>query len=227
VGALRVLSQDLDSISDAISLGDKKGNNASINPLTSALFVEIKNPVSAVQILNPVTSLSAYVLNPVKAVSIIPTNPSIIRTFNNFNNGGAFSVGGTEVPVLAVRIKPNSGSTGYIEDYELLASAAGGQNTTILGYTWYYQPTAIGGSYTWNTLVNSNLQYTQLNSNTFSGGIPVHSGAIVSANASNESDIGFISLSGSPTPDVFLLSMKRLDSSSSTTFWYAVDFAQD
>jgi hypothetical protein len=57
-GAIRVLSQDLDSDIDDITIGDKKGNFASVNAATSALNVFTVNGISAVSITNQITSVS-------------------------------------------------------------------------------------------------------------------------------------------------------------------------
>lgn len=80
--ALRVLTQELDPISDTISLGDKNGNNVTVNPATSSLNVHLTNTVNvtgSVSITNPVTSVSITnqltgitVLNPVNTVYSLP-----------------------------------------------------------------------------------------------------------------------------------------------------------
>jgi hypothetical protein len=43
-GALRVINQDLESSEDDVTIGDREGNFASINPSLSALNVYITNP---------------------------------------------------------------------------------------------------------------------------------------------------------------------------------------
>lgn len=65
VGALRVLSQDLESTVDDITIGDRNGNFAYVtasalnvfntNPISS---ITVNNPITAVQVLNPVTSFT-------------------------------------------------------------------------------------------------------------------------------------------------------------------------
>lgn len=56
-GALRVLSQDLESDVDTVSLGDMENNKVGINVPLSALNVYISNQPS-VTVLNPITSVS-------------------------------------------------------------------------------------------------------------------------------------------------------------------------
>ena len=67
-GALRVLSQDLDSNIDDITIGDKNNNFAAVNASLSALRVFVANPVSAVSVTNQLTGIT--VLNPVTAVGV-------------------------------------------------------------------------------------------------------------------------------------------------------------
>jgi hypothetical protein len=82
LGAIRVLSQDLEPIHDTISIGDTNGKYAFItnsalnifntNPVTA---VQITNPVTAVQILNSLTNLSAFITNPSLEISNDIGNP--------------------------------------------------------------------------------------------------------------------------------------------------------
>jgi hypothetical protein len=66
LGALRVLSQDLESNLDDISIGDKNGKNfASIYAPTSSLNVNVTNPVSSFFLVNSSIEISNDVGNPV------------------------------------------------------------------------------------------------------------------------------------------------------------------
>jgi len=70
--ALRVLTQELDPISDTISLGDKNGNNVTVNSATSSLNVHLTNTVNvtgSVSVTNQLTGIT--VLNPVTSVSVM------------------------------------------------------------------------------------------------------------------------------------------------------------
>ncbi len=70
--ALRVLTQELDPISDTISIGDKNGNNVTVNSTTSSLNVHLTNTVNvsgSVSLTNQLTGIT--VLNPVTSVSVM------------------------------------------------------------------------------------------------------------------------------------------------------------
>jgi hypothetical protein len=59
-GALRVISQDLESTEDDVTVGDRLGNFAAIHQPSSALKVYTTNPVSTVNILMKETQLDAF-----------------------------------------------------------------------------------------------------------------------------------------------------------------------
>jgi hypothetical protein len=101
-GALRVLSQDLESSIDDVTIGDKNGINfARINAANSALNVFTTNGISAVSITNPVTSvnvkslvtnwdvLSAAINN--STYTTLPSNPANEITILN-NTGGTMYI---------------------------------------------------------------------------------------------------------------------------------------
>jgi hypothetical protein len=80
LGALRVISQDLESTEDDVTIGDRLGNFASVYAPLSALKVYNTNPISSVDITNIVTvkasntfpiSGSVTVLNPVTSISVL------------------------------------------------------------------------------------------------------------------------------------------------------------
>lgn len=69
--ALKVLTQDLESSVDDVTIGDKAGNFAAVNKSLSALRIFEVAPVTAVSILNTVPiSGSVSITNPTTAVSI-------------------------------------------------------------------------------------------------------------------------------------------------------------
>jgi hypothetical protein len=78
-GAMRVLSQDLDSNIDDVTIGDKAGNFAAVNAPLSALRVFVVNSVSAVSVTNQLTGIT--VLNPVSSFSV--TNQLTAVTVSN------------------------------------------------------------------------------------------------------------------------------------------------
>ena len=101
LNALRVISQDLESSVDDITIGDKSGNFATVNAATSALNVRIvnsntigvsgsltvTNPVTSVTLLNPVTSVNAVVTNTVgvSAINLPVTVTNTIETVTTTN----------------------------------------------------------------------------------------------------------------------------------------------
>lgn len=78
LGALRVLSQDLESDLDDISIGDKGGKNfASIYAPTSSLNVNVTNPVSSFFLVNSSIEIANDIGNPlpVNVTNTILTEP--------------------------------------------------------------------------------------------------------------------------------------------------------
>jgi hypothetical protein len=73
-GAVRVLTQDLDSNVDDITIGDKNSNFASINAATSALNVFTVNGISAVTVNNLNTYISALTSTIATAANQVITN---------------------------------------------------------------------------------------------------------------------------------------------------------
>jgi hypothetical protein len=93
LGALRVISQDLESTEDDVTIGDRNGNFASVYAPLSALRVYNTNPVSSVDVTNIVSvkssntfpiSGSVTVLNPITSVNVLnfPTQLSSVSITN-------------------------------------------------------------------------------------------------------------------------------------------------
>jgi hypothetical protein len=93
IGALRVISQDLESSEDDVTIGDRLGNFASVYAPLSALKVYNTNPISSVDITNIVTvkasntfpiSGSVTILNPITSVNVLnfPTQLSSVSITN-------------------------------------------------------------------------------------------------------------------------------------------------
>jgi len=76
LGAMRVLSQDLEPVHDTISIGDTHGNLAYVT--NSALNVFNTNPVSSITVKNPITAVQ--ILNPVSAFSLTNQITSVFVT---------------------------------------------------------------------------------------------------------------------------------------------------
>ena len=93
LGALRVISQDLESTEDDVTIGDRLGNFASVYAPLSALRIYNTNPISSVDVTNIVSvkasntfpiSGSITVLNPVTSVNVsnFPTQLSSVSVLN-------------------------------------------------------------------------------------------------------------------------------------------------
>jgi hypothetical protein len=80
-GALRVISQDLESTEDDVTIGDRLGNFAAIHSTLSALKVYNTNPISSVDITN-IVSIKASTTLPISG-SVTILNP--ITSFNVLN----------------------------------------------------------------------------------------------------------------------------------------------
>jgi hypothetical protein len=101
LNALRVLSQNLESNVDDITIGDKLGRFATVDAATSALNVRIvnsntigvsgsltvTNPVTSITVTNPVTSVNAVVTNTVgvSAINLPVTITNTIETVTTTN----------------------------------------------------------------------------------------------------------------------------------------------
>jgi hypothetical protein len=79
-GALRVLTQDFDSIHDSVSIGDKKGNNVIANPSLSALYVYVANTSLSATLLNSSIEISNDIGNPVPVSGTVTITNSISTT---------------------------------------------------------------------------------------------------------------------------------------------------
>jgi hypothetical protein len=171
-GALRVLTQDLDSVHDSISIGDPSGDFAYIT--NSALNVFTTNAISAVSVTNFPTQLTAVsvtnqltgitVLNPVTAVSV--TNPvtgitvlNPVSSFSLTNQITAVSVTNqlTGITVLnpITEVTVNNLST-YIGGLTSVIATASNQVTTnsLLNSLTANGATSVNQNTT-NTLLNS------------------------------------------------------------------------
>jgi hypothetical protein len=77
LGALRVLSQDLEPVHDTVSIGDINGNNVKVNSSLSALNVYVTNPVTSFTLLNTSIEIANDIGNavPVNITNSIQTTP--------------------------------------------------------------------------------------------------------------------------------------------------------
>ena len=128
------------------------------------------------------------------------------------------------IPMFAVRVKPGSGVTGRIGEYELGNNNA---NQSTIGYIWYEGATITGAAYSWVDIGTSGLQYAVFTdaygSNTpngITGGVTRHSGIIIGKNSSAETEIGEIPLTdGGPA---LTITVQRMDNGTKIDLWFAV-----
>jgi hypothetical protein len=101
-GAIRVLTQDFDSNVDDITIGDKNGNFASVNPSVSALNVFVTNSVSAVSITNLHSVFDAVTANQASQITLAnaltaKSNASVVTNWDVLSSA-AVSASFTQLP---------------------------------------------------------------------------------------------------------------------------------
>jgi hypothetical protein len=109
LGALRVLSQDLDSVHDSITIGDPTGNFAYVT--SSALNVFTTNGISAVSVTNFPTQLTAV------SVTNFPTRLAVTNwdVLSADVNSSTYTTLPSN-PANEITILNNTGSTIYIKN---------------------------------------------------------------------------------------------------------------
>jgi hypothetical protein len=209
VGALRVLSQDLEPVHDTVSLGDVNENRVTVNSSLSALNVNVAGG----------------------SVSLAETEGEVY-SFNNHSTNlhRGFTLNSDAMtPVLSIQTRPGFTEEDLSEiiEYELCNNNA--SSSTII-YEWYEGNVSISGPSlpAWINL-GDRLRYriyTDWNGNqtghTFSsnGAALRHSGIIIGKNSSD--DEGPCELYGGNNPNMLTLCMKRVDSSTKLDLWFAV-----
>lgn len=201
------------------------GTNPTLSNIFTAVCAVDLNTFDTVTAVNMFNQNFNTAITQLTSVSIA-NEPETLLSFNNFdiNSARGFTVSDTKIPVLAVRVKPNTTRNIRIDGYEIVNTTTG----TAFGYTWYESPSAIGGAFTWND-INSVAQYAIFTDdygsnvpNTFSGGIKRHSGIISGRNSGSEDEMSVVALSGGANPNVMLLAAQRLDAGANNDFWFAV-----
>jgi hypothetical protein len=201
--------------------GNIAGITANVN-IGTMPEVEIKNDAgNAIPVTGNVniTNITAI------PVVITPETPTYFQ-FNNFgvNSNRGWTMQDSRIPMFAVRVKPGSGATGRIGEYELGNNNA---NQSTIGYIWYQGATITGAAYSWVDIGTSGLQYAVFTdaygSNTpngITGGVTRHSGIIIGKNSSAETEIGAITLTdGGPA---LTITVQRMDNGTKIDLWFAV-----
>jgi len=127
-GAVRVLTQDLESTVDNIAIGDVNDNQAIVNPTFSALNVFAVNGISAVSVTNFPTQLTAVsvtnqltgttILNPVTSVSVTNLPATTVTNWDVLSaaiNASTYTTLPSN-PANEITILNNTGGTMYIKN---------------------------------------------------------------------------------------------------------------
>jgi hypothetical protein len=201
--------------------GNIAGITANVN-IGTMPEVEIKNDAGNAI---PVTG-NVNVTNITAIPVVITPETGTYFQFNNFgvNSNRGWTMQNTQIPMFAVRVKPGSGATGRIGEYELGNNNA---NQSTIGYIWYEGATITGAAYSWVDIGTSGLQYAiftdAYGSNTpngITGGVSRHSGIIIGKNSSAETEIGAILLTdGGPALSI---AVQRMDNATKIDLWFAV-----
>lgn len=208
MGALRVLSQDLEPVHDTVSLGDINENRVTVNSTLSALNVNIAGG----------------------AVMIEEEDASLF-SFNNHSttlHKGFTLNSDTMTPVMSIQMRPGFTEQDLAEIAEYEIGNNNAASSTII-YEWYEGNVNVTGPTlpAWTNLGNKLRYriYTDWNNSqtghTFSpnGAIMRHSGIIIGKNTSD--DEGPCELYGGTNPNMLTLCMKRVDSATKLDLWFA------
>ena len=208
IGALRVLSQDLEPVHDTISLADINENKVTVNASLSALNVNIAG--------------GSVTLNEKEGSTF---------SFNNHNttlHKGFTLNPDTMTPVMSISMRPGFTDQDLAEILEYELGNNNAASSTII-YEWYEGDVGISGPTlpSWINLGNK-LKYRVYtdwgNGNTghtftANGAIMRHSGIIIGKNSSD--DEGPCELRGGASPNILTLCMKRVDASTKLDLWFA------
>jgi len=171
-----------------------------------------------------------YFVNVVNETPIVVDVKKIVTGFYSFNNFGVanhrgWTMSDTEIPMFAVRVKPGSGKTFRLINYDIGNNNAA-QST--IGYAWYNAPTITGPAYSWVEIGSTGIEHAVFSdcygSNTpngISGGVLNHSGIVIgktnSVMTAEMTDAIFTD--GGMT---MVCAVRRLDSSTKLDAWFGV-----
>ena len=206
VGALRVLSQDLEPVHDTISLADVNENRVTVNAALSALNVNIVG-------------------------GSLNNEEGQLFSFNNHNtvlHRGFTLNQDIMTPLLSICMRSGLTDQDLAEIIEYEVGNNNAASSTII-YEWYEGNVSINGAAmpSWINLGNK-LKYrvytdwaSSQTGHSFAanGAIMRHSGIIIGKNSSD--DEGPCGLYGGANPNMLTLCMKRVDSSTKLDLWFA------
>ena len=208
IGALRVLSQDLEPVHDAVSLADINENRVTVNSALSALNVYAAG-----------------------GSVILSEKEGDFYSFNNHSlslHRGFTLNSDVMTPVLSIQMRSGLSQSDLAEIVEYEIGNNNASNSTII-YEWYEGDVSISGPAlpSW-TNAGTKFKYrfytdwfNNQTGHTFSpnSAIMRHSGIIIGKNASG--DEGPAEMFGGASPNMLTLCMKRVDSSTKLDVWLA------
>lgn len=165
------------------------------------------------------------------SITVVPPTVNGFYSFNNFgvNNHRGWTMQDSEIPMFAVRVKPGSGQTFRLINYDIGNNNA---NQSTIGYTWYLAPTITGPAWSWVEIGSTGIQYAIFNdcygSNTpngLTGGTLNHSGVMIgktnSAMTPEMADAVFTD--GGMT---MVCAVRRVDNGTKIDVWFGVTFVK-
>jgi len=126
-------------------------------------------------------------------ISVV-VNPAPITGFYSFNNFGihtnrGWTMDNAEIPMFAVRVKPGSGKSFRLINYDIGNNNA---NQSTIGYTWYDGASITGPAYSWVEIDSSGIEYAIFSDcystntpNGIAGGTLNHSGIVIGKTTSD------------------------------------------
>lgn len=219
VGALRVLSQDLEADVDTVSLGDIHKSNVGVVSALSSLKVYLTNPYLITSTTTTNVVSSHYIAN-----NLLP--------YNSY-----FTVDNNLIAVMAISFLPNTTGQAIITEYVLSTLAdsgiGGGGELPGLTYLWIKNPSLTGPQPSWSTV--GNLRHGTFgdsrsgNTTTTSSLTQVlHGGMFTTTNTDNDMALAQFPFSnnGSSTPDTYVLFARCMNTNTDIKIYYGLNVRQ-
>lgn len=182
---------------------------------------------SSVEVSNDVGNALPVNVTNISAIPVVITPATYTSyQFNNFgvHTNRGWTMDNSQIPMFAVRVKPTTGVTGKISEYDIGNNNA---NQSTIGYVWYQGASITGAAYSWVDIGTSGLQYAVFTDayganvpNGISGGTSRHSGIIIGKTSSVEESIGSILLTDGGQN--LVIAVQRLDNATKIDVWFAV-----
>jgi hypothetical protein len=219
VGALRVLSQDLEADVDTVSLGDINKSNVGVVSALSSLKVYITNP---------------YIISTTSTTSVISSHyiANNLEAVNSY-----FTIDDNLIAVVALSFLPNTTGQAIITEYVFStlsdSGIGGGGELPGITYLWIKNPVLTGPQPIWTAVGNlrkgvfsdSRSGTTTTTSNTTH---IVHGGIFTTTNIDNDKALEVFPLTnnGSATPDTYVLFARCMNLSTDLKFYYGLNVRQ-